>query len=47
MAILLFRLSRQVYEKTRIGLFCKHTFLPIVVQFAILFDRGIECFTVS
>ena len=40
---------------TRIGLFCKHTFLPIVVefarpivvQFARLFDRGIECFTVS
>ena len=37
----------QVYEKTRIGLFCKHTFLPIVVQFARLFDRGIECSTVS
>ena len=32
---------------TTIGLFCKHTFLPIVVQFARLFDRGIECSTVS
>ena len=38
--------ARDLCFVTKICLLCKHTFLLIVVQFATLFDRAIECSTV-
>ena len=45
--VLIMRMRKELCFVTKIGLFCKHTFLPIVVQFARLLDWGIECSTVS
>ena len=44
---LIMRMRKELCFVTKIGLFCKHTFLPIVVQFARLLDWGIECSPVS